>query len=68
MANHTVTILSQDEAFQLRVRHENETVDTVPIPSQGESVVIGGIEVANREDTLYVYHDGTVVAIASFDG
>lgn len=66
VANHTVTVFSEDERFQLRIKHENETIDTVDIPEPGESVEVGEVIIENEDRTLYLRHDGTVVSFASF--
>ncbi len=65
ISNHTVTIASVDGTFQAIVKHDNETIDTVPLPRDGETVTVGDLTLEHDDRVLYAQMDGTEVRIAT---
>lgn len=68
VANRTVTVLIEDEAFAVAVDHNDERVGQVTMPADNETADVGGITLKRLEDDLFVQHDGTKVRVGLYDG
>lgn len=68
VANRSVTLIPGDEAFQIKVTQDSETLETVPVPEMGETATAGGLSVQQTErhetPTLVVSTDSTEVVVA----
>lgn len=63
--NSTVAIASDHASFEIRLRRNNSTVGTAPLPVAGENVTIEDYRFERRGRKLFVAFDGTRVQIAA---